>query len=63
MAVTATTPVELVESVYSRLPERIAAGRERLGRPLTFAEKVLSAMRKGFGGHLEPKVPPPDVNK
>ncbi len=21
---------------------------------VTFAEKVLSAMRKGFGGHLEP---------
>jgi 6-phosphogluconate dehydrogenase len=29
----------------------------------TFAEKILSAMRKGFGGHLEPKVPPPDVDK
>jgi 6-phosphogluconate dehydrogenase len=21
----------------------------------TFAEKVISAMRKGFGGHIEPK--------
>ena len=21
----------------------------------TFAEKILSAMRKGFGGHVEPK--------
>jgi 6-phosphogluconate dehydrogenase len=21
----------------------------------TFAEKILSAMRKGFGGHIEPK--------
>lgn len=24
----------------------------------TFAEKLLSAMRLGFGGHNEPKVPP-----
>ena len=28
-------------SVYARLPERVALGRERLGRPLTFAEKIL----------------------
>jgi len=38
-----TTPVELVESVYARYPERVAVGRRRLGRPLTFAEKVLFA--------------------
>ena len=25
----------------------------------TFAEKILSAMRKGFGGHLEPRKPGP----
>jgi aconitate hydratase len=30
-------------AVYSRYPERVAAGRRRLGRPLTFAEKVLFA--------------------
>jgi aconitate hydratase len=41
MAVTATTPVELVDQVYARLPERTALGRERLGRPLTLAEKIL----------------------
>jgi aconitate hydratase len=41
MAVTATTPVELVEGVYARLSERVALGRERLGRPLTLAEKIL----------------------
>ena len=23
----------------------------------TYAEKIISAMRKGFGGHLEPKAP------
>ena len=28
-------------AVYGRLAERVAIGRERLGRPLTFAEKVL----------------------
>lgn len=37
-----TTPVELVEAVYRRCPERVATARERLGRPVTFAEKVLS---------------------
>ena len=41
MAVTATTPIELVEEVYGRLAERVALGRERLGRPLTLAEKIL----------------------
>ena len=37
----ATTPIELVESVYASLPGRVAAGRERLGRPLTLTEKIL----------------------
>jgi aconitate hydratase len=37
----ATTPIELVEEVYARLPERVALGRERLGRGLTLAEKIL----------------------
>src|SRR5215216_6760285 len=37
------TPVALVEEVYGRYPERVAAGRRRLGRPLTYAEKVLFA--------------------
>ena len=41
MAVTARTPIELVDGVYGRLAERVALGRERLGRPLTFAEKIL----------------------
>ena len=36
-----TTPVELVESLYARYPERVDIGRRRLGRPLTFAEKIL----------------------
>jgi aconitate hydratase len=41
MAVTASTPLNLVEQVYDRLSDRVALGRERLGRPLTLAEKIL----------------------
>jgi len=38
-----TTPIELVERVYQRYPQRLDVTRRRLGRPLTFAEKVLFA--------------------
>ena len=41
MQATATTPIELVESVYSTLRERAQLGRDRLGRPLTLTEKIL----------------------
>src|SRR4051794_36123934 len=41
MAVSAGTPIELVEKVYGALTERVQIGRERLGRPLTLAEKIL----------------------
>jgi len=41
MAVFAETPIELVNEVYSTLDERIAWGRNKLGRPLTLAEKIL----------------------
>ena len=41
MTVTAGTPIELVEGVYATLAERVAAGRERFGRPLTLTEKIL----------------------
>src|SRR5438477_9435541 len=41
MAVAASTPLELIEDVYRHLAERVALGRERLGRPLTLAEKIL----------------------
>ena len=41
MAVAANTPIELINGVYDRLSERVELGRRRLGRPLTFAEKVL----------------------
>jgi aconitate hydratase len=39
--VTATTPIALVEAVYAKLPRTVQAGRTRLGRPLTLAEKIL----------------------
>lgn len=39
--VTAGTPQELVESVYSRLEERVSLGRRRLGRGLTLTEKII----------------------
>ncbi len=41
MTVTAHTPIELVRSVYANLPATVQAGRERLGHPLTLAEKIL----------------------
>ena len=39
--VTATTPIALVEAVYAELAHNVQAGRTRLGRPLTLAEKIL----------------------
>lgn len=39
--VTAGSSRELVESVYSRLDERVSLGRKRLGRALTLTEKIL----------------------
>ncbi len=38
-----TTPVELVEAVYDRFPTALATASSRLGRGLTFAEKILFA--------------------
>ena len=49
-----TTPVSLVDEVYARLPERVALGRRRLGRPLTLAEKILvNHLRDAGGQELE----------
>jgi aconitate hydratase len=54
MTVSSSTPLSLVEQVYRRLPERVALGRERLGRPLTLAEKVLvNHLRDPHGQALE----------
>ena len=41
MTVSAGTPISLVNAVYATLPANAALGRERLGRPLTLAEKIL----------------------
>ncbi len=54
MAVAANTPIELINAVYGRLAERTAIGRDRLERPLTFAEKVLiNHLRDPQGQELE----------
>ena len=47
MAVFASTPVELIEGVYSTLDERVGRATESFGRPLTLAEKILV-------NHLDP---------
>jgi aconitate hydratase len=38
-----TTPEALVAAVYAKFPRALEVTRERLGRPLTFAEKILAA--------------------
>ncbi|HMB69184.1 MAG TPA: aconitate hydratase, partial [bacterium] len=46
--------VSLARQVYAALPDRVAAMRERLGRPLTYAEKVVfSHLRDPRGQKLE----------
>src|SRR5882757_8625532 len=37
------TPESLVAAVYAKFPRALEMTRERLGRPLTFAEKILAA--------------------
>ena len=41
MAVAASTPIELINGVYATLDGRLGAARERFGRGLTLAEKIL----------------------
>ena len=33
--------IEVIKSVYARMPERVEAARKMLGRPLTLSEKIL----------------------
>ena len=48
-AIEEAVPAEVLTSaLYTRFRSR---------QDHTFAEKVLSAMRKGFGGHVEPGKP------
>ena len=35
--------LEMIKSVYARMPERVEAARKLLGRPMTLAEKILYA--------------------
>ena len=35
--------IEMIKEVYARYPERIAAARKVVGKPLTLAEKILYA--------------------
>lgn len=47
--------LDLIQSVYQKMPQRVAAARELLGRPLTLTEKILfshlwdNAAPKAFG--------------
>jgi aconitate hydratase A / 2-methylisocitrate dehydratase len=41
MAVTAGTPLQLIDEVYGRLTERVSTARDRLKRPLALTEKIL----------------------
>jgi aconitate hydratase len=35
--------IEMIKGIYAKFPERVAAARTALGKPLTFAEKILYA--------------------
>lgn len=35
--------IEMIKAVYARIPERVAAARKAVGRPLTLTEKILYA--------------------
>ena len=53
-AVSAGTPLSLVEQVYDRLNDRVALGRTRLGRPMTLTEKILvNHLRDAHSQELE----------
>ncbi len=43
MAASPSTPIDLVNAAYQRFERDVGPARERLGRPLTLAEKVLVA--------------------
>jgi len=48
------TPTDLIERLYRRLPERLEIARRRLGRPLTYVEKILfNHMRDAEGQGVE----------
>ena len=60
MTVEATTPIELVNGVYATIEARLAVGRERLGRSLTLAEKILfNHLDAAQLAELDAAFPPP----
>jgi len=63
MPVEPTTPIELVHDVYARLHQRVELGRATVGRPLTYAEKVLfNHLRDPEGQPVERAVTYNDFN-
>ena len=50
---TVTNPVKALQEVPADVLSAALYARFRSRREHTFAEKLLSAMRKGFGGHVE----------
>jgi 6-phosphogluconate dehydrogenase len=54
-----TVQAAIEEAVPAEVLTSALYARFRSRQEHTFAEKVLSAMRKGFGGHIEPNVEPP----
>ncbi len=47
------TPIELINAVYGTLDERVGAFRQRMGRPLTLAEKILANHLDDAGADVE----------
>jgi len=51
----------LMAAIEEAVPAEVLSAalytRFRSRQTHTFAEKIISAMRKGFGGHVEPKAP------
>jgi 6-phosphogluconate dehydrogenase len=54
-----TVMAAIEEAVPAEVLSAALYARFRSRQDHTFAEKILSAMRKGFGGHLEPRKPGP----
>jgi 6-phosphogluconate dehydrogenase len=54
-----TLQAAIDEAVPAEVLAAALFARYRSRQDHTFAEKILSAMRRGFGGHLEPKAPRP----
>lgn len=48
--------LEMIRQVYAKLPAKIAAAREMLGRPMTLTEKILYS-------HLHPDTPPREYRR